>query len=202
MRLLLASASPRRAALLAAAGFAFDVFPVDLDESHHAGEPVEAYVVRLALEKAAAAARQRTHAIVLGADTTVVAPDGRILGKPGDGDEAGEWLAALGGRAHRVLTGVALARGDRQVSAFDETVVYMRPLGPDEIAWYVASGEWRGKAGGYAIQGLASRFVERIEGSYGNVVGLPISTVIRLLRQIGADDRVLTSPDADKPDNR
>jgi septum formation protein len=202
VRLLLASASPRRAALLAAAGFAFDVLPVDIDESIIPGEPVEAYVVRVAIEKAATAARLRPGAVVIGADTTVVAPDGAILGKPADEREAAEWMTRLAGRPHRVLTGVAIARGGRQLSAFAQTTVHVLPLTPDEIAWYVATGEGRDKAGAYAVQGLASRFIERIDGSYANVVGLPISTVCRLLRQIGAASLLEASPVGDKPDNR
>lgn len=202
MRLLLASASPRRAALLSAAGFAFDILPVDIDESIVPGEAVEAYVVRVAIEKAVAAARLRSDAVVLGADTTVVAPDGEILGKPIDDQQAGEWMARLAGRAHRVLTGVAVARDGRQISAFEQTTVHVLPLTADEIAWYVATGEGRDKAGAYAIQGLASRFIARIDGSYANVVGLPISTVCRLLRQIGAERLLEASLFRDTPDNR
>jgi septum formation protein len=202
LALLLASASPRRAALLAAAGFAFDILPVDIDESIVPGEPVEAYVVRVAIEKAVAAAHLRSDAVVIGADTTVVAPDGELLGKPADDRQAREWMTRLAGQAHRVVTGVAVARDGRQVSAFEQTSVHMLPLAPHEIAWYVATGEGRDKAGAYAIQGLASRFIARIDGSYTNVVGLPISTVCRLLRQIGAEALLEASPNRDKPDNR
>jgi septum formation protein len=200
--LLLASASPRRAALLAAAGFVFDILPIDIDESIIPGEPVEGYVVRLAIEKAVAAAHLRSDMVVIGADTTVVAPDGAILGKPTDEREAAEWMTRLAGRGHRVLTGVAVAWEGRQFSAFEQTTVHVLPLAPDEIAWYVATGEGRDKAGAYAIQGLASRFIERIDGSYANVVGLPISTVCRLLRQIGAERLLEASLFRDTPDNR
>ena len=192
--MLLASASPRRAALLATAGFLFEIVPVDIDESAHPGEPVEAYVVRVAIEKASAAARLRPGAIVIGADTTVVAPDGELLAKPADDAQAASWLARLAGRAHRVLTGVAVSHGVRQVAAFEETSVRFLAMTSDEIAWYVATGEGRDKAGAYAIQGIGSRFVERIDGSYPNVVGLPISTVCRLLRQVGANTLLTARP--------
>jgi septum formation protein len=173
VRLVLASASPRRADLLASAGFAFEVRPVEIDESVRPGEAAADYVRRLAVGKAEAAADpSRSHEIVLGADTTVVI-DGAILGKPRDDEH---------GRAHEVLTGVALRHRARTVSDVACTLVQFAQLSEEDFAWYVASGEPRDKAGAYGIQGLASRFIERIDGSYTNVVGLPVALVARLLR--------------------
>jgi septum formation protein len=187
--LILASASPRRAELLHAAGYAFEVFAVDVDESIRAGEPPSTYVQRLAAEKSAAAmaARgvQRADAIVLGADTTVVVDD-RILAKPADDADAARMLRRLSGRRHEVLTGISVRRGVFELGRVVTTAVDFAFLSDDDIAWYVASGEGRDKAGAYAIQGLASRFIPRIEGSYSNVVGLPVTAVRELLLEIGA----------------
>lgn len=184
---MLASASPRRAALLAAAGFAFEVLPTDVDESPRPGEAPDAYVVRVAVAKARAAAgrlRAETEAAdaVLGADTTVVVDD-QMLGKPADDREAAEMLRRLSGRLHEVLTGVAIVRDGLVRTACERTRVRVAPLAEEEIAWYIATGEPRDKAGAYAIQGRFSRFVEAVEGSYTNVVGLPVATVYRLLRE-------------------
>jgi septum formation protein len=179
--LILASASPRRADLLTSAGFDFTVRPVDIDERVLDGEDPERYVLRLAREKASAAAGLAGPGdIVLAADTSVVVK-GEILGKPRDDDDARRMLELLSGRAHEVLTGVALRRGRREVSAAASTRVHFFPMSPEEMTWYVASGEPRDKAGAYAVQGLASRFVERIDGSYANVVGLPVALVYKLL---------------------
>ena len=184
MRLVLASASPRRAELLRAAGFDFLIRPASVDESAEAGEPPAALVSRLASAKAAALISDRPDDVILGADTVVVL-DGGILGKPRDDGEAAAMLARLSGRVHVVLTGIALRQGSRLVSDVETTRVHFAALHAEEIAWYVASGEPRDKAGGYGIQGLASRFVTRIEGSYTNVVGLPIAAVHRALRALG-----------------
>ena len=186
MRIVLASASPRRAELLAAAGIEFDVLRVDIDEQWRPDERADQYVTRLANEKAARALLQRPDAVVLGADTTVVI-DGRILGKPAGDDEASEMLRLLSGRVHEVLTGVCLKSRERHLSHVDRTKVRFMPMSDEEIAWYVASGEARGKAGAYAVQGLASRFVEEIHGSYTNVVGLPVAAVWRLLKALHLD---------------
>jgi septum formation protein len=184
VRLVLASASPRRAELLAAAGYAFEVRPTDVDESVRAGEAPADYVQRLAAWKADAAANPSAHdELVLGADTTVVL-DGEILGKPGDDADAGRMLRQLSGRAHEVLTAVALRRGQRTAAGLARTVVHFAHVGEEDLAWYVGSGEPRDKAGAYGIQGLASRFVERIDGSYPNVVGLPVALVARLIREL------------------
>lgn len=184
--LILASQSPRRAELLRAAGFAFEVETADVDESLGVGEAPEAYVLRLAEAKAAAVATRHPDAAVVGADTTVVI-DEQILGKPTDRADAVRMLRQLAGRTHEVLTGVAVGRGARWLSRVASTSVTFLPMTDAEIAWYAASGEPDDKAGAYAIQGLASRFVERIDGSYSNVVGLPVALVHRLLKEIGWD---------------
>jgi septum formation protein len=197
MRFVLASASPRRADLLRAAGYAFEILAVDLDESPRLDEVPAAYVARLAREKSAAAmqrfvARAQTcggperaalhDVVVLGADTTVVVA-GEILGKPADDIEGADMLRKLSGRRHEVLTGVSLRTASGEWGRVETTGVYMTALSPEDVAWYVASGEGRDKAGGYAVQGLASRFIPRIDGSYANVVGLPVASVADLLRE-------------------
>ncbi len=184
MRLILASASPRRAELLAAAGFRFEVLPPEIDERPRPGETPEAFVERAAREKAACVECRDPGTVVLAADTVVLV-DGTILGKPSSDDEAMDMLKRLSGRPHEVLTGVAVRTADRTLTAVERTTVHFLPLTEEEVAWYVASGEPRDKAGAYAVQGLASRFVDRIEGSYANVVGLPVATVYRLLRALG-----------------
>ena len=182
--LVLASGSPRRAELLKAAGIPFEALAVDIDETPLTREAPEAHVRRLAEQKARTAAKTRPASVVLAADTIVVVDD-RILGKPKDTAEAREMLRALSGRTHEVLTGVALiAPGSDPIVEVASTAVWFAPLDLHEIDWYVASGEPMDKAGAYAIQGLASRFVERIEGSYSNVVGLPVALVYRLLQAV------------------
>ena len=183
MALILASRSPRRADLLTRAGYAFEVVPADIAERLLDGETPAAYVRRLAREKAALVARDHPETVVLGADTVVVI-EGVVLGKPVDDEDAAAMLRRLSGRTHEVLTGVALHAADDERSDVESTRVTVRELTARDIAWYVASGEPGGKAGAYAIQGLASRFVTRIDGSYSNVVGLPIALVDRLLRAI------------------
>jgi septum formation protein len=187
VRLILASASSRRAELLAAAGFAFDVMPVEIDERVLPSEHPADYVSRLALAKAREIACRNSGRPVLGADTVVVVDD-RILGKPRDRAEAAGMLRMLSGRSHDVLTGVALCLDEREACEVACTRVRFLQLSHAEIAWYAASGEADDKAGAYAIQGLASRFVDTIDGSYSNVVGLPVATVYRLLREFGAFD--------------
>jgi len=182
VRLLLASTSPRRAELLRAAGFEFDAVRSDVDESPLPGEQPRDYVLRLALGKARAASPAPGQ-IVIGADTTVVV-DGAMLGKPGSAEEAAAMVARLAGRTHEVWTGVALRLDGREVCDVGISRVEFAPLTAEEIAWYVASGEPEGKAGAYAVQGLASRFVTRIDGSYSNVVGLPVALVYQLLGRL------------------
>jgi septum formation protein len=186
MRLILASVSPRRAELLRAAGIPFDVFPVEIDERFHAGEKPEHAVARVAEMKALTAAARHPDRVVLGADTTVVIR-GEALGKPEDAADAARMLRVLSGCAHDVLTGVCLCAGGKRLVRVETTRVRMARLSDREIAWYVSSGEAAGKAGGYAVQGLASRFIEGIDGSYSNVVGLPVSCVYELLKELGCD---------------
>lgn len=180
MTIVLASASPRRAELLRAAGFAFVVDPVDIDESVLPGETPDGHVRRLARAKAQAGASRHPGQTVLGADTVVVI-DGRILGKPRDDADASAMLSALSGRVHQVYTAVAVAAGGAVRDAVDVSAVTFAPMAPADIAAYVASGEPGDKAGAYAIQGWAARFIERLEGSYSGVVGLPVAVVHRLL---------------------
>ena len=184
MRLVLASASPRRRDLLAAAGLLVHVDPVDVDERPLIGESPETYVARVASAKAAAGRVRHPDDAVIGADTTVVI-DGEVLGKPTDDDDAGRMLRRLSGRRHDVLTGIAVVAGDRTATRVERTHVWVAELSSDDIAWYVASGEPRDKAGAYAIQGLAARFIPRIEGSYSNVVGLPVAAVWEMLQDAG-----------------
>jgi septum formation protein len=176
--LTLASASPRRAALLREAGFEFDVAAPRVDESVPPGmSPAEA-----ALQLAVRKARAVEAPLVLAADT-LIDLDGEILGKPRDADDAHWMLGALAGRAHAVVTGVAVRRGARTRAAAERTVVRFRDLSPSEIEAYVATGEPLDKAGAYAIQGGARGFVERFEGPLDNVIGLPMGLVRRLLRE-------------------
>jgi septum formation protein len=181
--LVLASASPRRAELLRAAGFDFVVRTADIDESRRAGESPREYVLRLAVEKARAV-EHRAGDVVLAADTTVVV-DGSILGKPVDEADARRMLRQLAGRAHDVLTGVCVSQGETVDARADETRVSLLPMSEVEIGWYVGSGEPMDKAGGYGIQGRMSRFVSRIDGSYTNVVGLPVALVHEMLVRAG-----------------
>jgi len=208
VRLVLASASPRRAALLRAAGFTFETFSVDVDESVRAGEVAYAYVRRLAIEKAARVWEMVENrrakdssppeelgndvvrhgvlpgdVVVIGADTAVVVHD-EILGKPRDAADAERMLRRLSGRRHEVLTGISVRRANVERGGVETTVVECLTLTEADVSWYVASGEGRDKAGAYAIQGLASRFMARIEGSYSNVVGLPVHVVHKLLRDL------------------
>jgi len=185
MRLVLASGSPRRAELLRAAGFETEVVPSGTTEARLAGEAPADYVRRLARAKAAAVAPRYPDLPVVAADTVVVVDD-RALEKPRDAADAAAMLGRLSGRGHEVLTGVAVRWGPDERHHVERTHVWMAVLTDAEIAWYVASGEPFDKAGGYGVQGLASRFVERVEGSYSNVVGLPVSVVYRLLGELGA----------------
>lgn len=180
MRLVLASASPRRRELLTAAGFTFEVDVADVDETVHPGEAAGAYAQRVARAKALAVAARWPDAVVLGADTIVVV-DGDVMGKPRDAADAVRMLERLSGRAHQVLTAMAATWDGRVAEAVEETLVWFAALTPAQIAAYVASGEPMDKAGAYGIQGKASRFIPRIEGSYTNVVGLPIAAVDALL---------------------
>jgi len=178
--LILASGSPRRAELLRAAGIEFTVRIADVDETILPGESPRDYVLRLSRAKALAVAGEDE--ILLGADTTVVIED-EIAGKPVDIEDARRMLKALSGKWHEVLTGVTLLRGHKILSDVAVTRVKFSEMSEPEIDWYVSTGEPMDKAGAYGIQGYASRFVECIEGSYSNVVGLPVQMVYRMLQE-------------------
>lgn len=188
--LILASASPRRRELLTQAGLAFTVESSDINEDRHAHEIAAAYVQRLAEEKAQAVWNLRRSLdtqddplIVLGADTCVVS-DGNILGKPTSAEDARRMLQLLSGRTHAVLTGIAAASRGKIISDVEVTQVTFNVLKDAEIAEYVLRGEPLDKAGAYAIQGYAARWIPRIEGCYFNVVGLPIARTIALLQEV------------------
>ena len=180
--LSLASASPRRLELLRLAGVEPEVTPADIDETRRPDEDPVVYATRLAREKAASIARPGD--AVLGADT-IVTLDGDVLGKPVDSDDARTMLRRLAGREHQVVTAYHLIAPAGTRSRAITTVVVFRALTPVEIDGYVAHDEWRGKAGGYAIQGLAGAFARELRGSYSNVVGLPLCEVIEDLRALG-----------------
>jgi septum formation protein len=190
MALVLASASPRRRELLKNAGIPFIVQASEIPELPREGEAPQACAERLAREKARDVFRQRPQDFVLGADTIVIV-DGQILGKPRDVADAAHMLRLLSGRTHQVITGVCLIGPDRKERSSLEdtrsetTLVTMSQLSDGDIQSYVATGEPLDKAGAYAIQGIASRWISRIEGDYFNVVGLPVSLVYRMLRENG-----------------
>lgn len=187
--LYLASQSPRRRELLTQIGVEHRVISAPIDEARQPAETAEHYVQRLAREKAVAGWQQLLsqglpHAPVLGADTAVVV-DGDILGKPVDATDAHAILRRLSGRSHEVMTGVSICSGRGETVRLSRTRVWFRTLGDDEITRYWASGEPTDKAGAYGIQGLAATFVERIDGSYSGVVGLPLFETAELLRLYG-----------------
>ena len=186
MRLILASASPRRLDLLARIGVVPDaVIPADVDESVPRGELPRDHALRLARSKAEAVALQHRDALVLAADT-VVAVGRRILPKVDDESTLRTCLALLSGRRHRVLTGVALAApGQTLRTRLVETMIAMKRLSAEEVNFYAIHGEWRGKAGGYALQGYGEVYVRHIAGSYSNVVGLPLAETRLLLKAAG-----------------
>jgi septum formation protein len=183
--IVLASASPRRRELLAGMGVPFTVVPADIDEDPWVNESPISYALRVASDKAREVQRRigpRSRAIILAADTVVVV-DGRILGKPGDVGDAKAMLRALSGRAHEVITGLCLLRERRETGDAVRTTVVFREITEDEIAGYVAGGEPMDKAGAYAIQGGAAKFVTDVRGSYSNVVGLPVERLAELLQR-------------------
>lgn len=182
--LVLASASPRRQELLRNAGIEFVVHPANVPEIPRDGEAPRSFAERMAREKALAVFAQRPNELVLGADTVVVV-EGEILGKPRDASDAGRMLRLLSGRKHEVITGVCLA-GPKLKTANTQseiTLVIMNAISDDDIRSYVASGEPMDKAGAYAIQGMASRWISRIKGDYFNVVGLPVALVWKMLKE-------------------
>lgn len=184
MRLILGSASPRRKDLLAQIGLVPDaILPPDIDETPRKAELPRPYCARMAAEKAMAVP-SGPEDVVLCADTTV-ALGRRILGKPESAAEAASFLVALGGRRHEVITAVAVRRGDKMWTREVVAAVKFKRLSDDELNFYIASGEWQGKAGGYGIQGLAGAFVPWIQGSFTGVVGLPVAETATLLQAAG-----------------
>ena len=185
-KLILASKSPRRAEILRAAGWPFEPIAADIDETRNNDEDAVSYVERLAKEKAQAVAAAVPGGLILAADTTVVV-DHHVMGQPVDDDDARRMLTLLKGRWHEVLTGVALLRAG-QTSApvvdYASTRVRFSDMSAEEIDWYISTGEPRGKAGAYGIQGRAALFIEEIEGDYFNIVGLPIRLVYELVKRM------------------
>lgn len=186
VRVVLASASPRRRDLLAQMGVEPLVVPADIDESVLTGEDPVAYVRRLSVAKAAAIAAEPAD-LVIAADTTVDL-DGQILGKPADAAEARAMLRGLSARTHRVHTGVTLRLGECTATDVTTTLVTFAPITDHALEWYVATGEPFDKAGAYAIQGQAAVFVASVRGSVSNVVGLPLTSVVALARSLGVDN--------------
>lgn len=182
--LVLASGSPRRRELLERLGLSFEVAPAGVDEAVRPGEAPGAYVLRVATDKAAAGARLRPGALVLAADTTVVL-DGELLEKPADEDDAVRMLLRLQGRTHEVVTAVALRAGETVFEAVDVTAVTFRPAREGMLRAYVRTGEPMDKAGAYGIQGYGAALVERIDGDFFGVMGLPIRLVLDLLAEAG-----------------
>jgi nucleoside triphosphate pyrophosphatase len=184
-KLILASRSPRRAEILSAVGWPYDVMAAGVDESVRADESPVEYVKRLAVTKAAAVATKLEDGLVLGADTTVVIQN-QILGQPVDDEDARRMLKMLSGRWHEVLTGVALIRSEtaERVVDYETTRVRFAELTDHEIDWYIASHEPLDKAGAYGVQGKAALFVEEIQGDYFNIMGLPIRLIYELRRRL------------------
>lgn len=194
----LASQSPRRRELLARLGLQFGVLDVDVPEQRQPDEPAEAYVRRVAREKAGAGLLQVmavSGALVLGADTEVVLDD-EVFGKPVDDADAARMLTRLSGRTHQVVSAVSLVSAAREMQAVSVSEVTFADLSAAEVETYVASGEPRGKAGAYAIQGMAQVFVSRLSGSYSGVMGLPLFETARLLRDFGIDIPMLPAAEA------
>ena len=183
--LVLASSSPRRAELLTSAGFEFVVIPADVDETPRAAERPSDYALRVAHSKAARVVTGLPPDCIVVAADTVVVSGGRMMGKPADAADAASMLRTLSGTVHEVHTAVVVGTQARKVNRVATTRVRFQPLSEAEIAWYIATGEAFGKAGAYGIQGRAARFVDSIDGSWSNVVGLPIATVYRLLKEAG-----------------
>ena len=183
-RVILASGSPRRRQLLELIGIEHDVSPSNIDESLRKGETPRRHAERLAREKASVAAKRAPDSVVVAADTIVVV-NRKVLGKPADADDARRMLSMLSGREHTVITAVAVARGRQLRSAIEQVRVKFRPLGPEEIDAYIATGEPMDKAGAYGIQGYGATIVERVEGDYFAVMGLPLARLARLLGEVG-----------------
>lgn len=195
MKVILASASPRRRELLASIGIDFDVIPSHIPEVRGEGEAPEEYVARLSREKATEVARRHPREWVIAADTTVLLGD-ELLEKPADAADARRMLATIAGRTHIVYTGVTIQNRERDYhdTRVAESEVRMLPLTPDDIAWYVATGEPLDKAGAYAVQGIGAMFIDSIHGSYTNVVGLPLALLFQMLRKAGLDPLYNATP--------
>jgi len=195
---ILASQSPRRRELLTLVGIPHEVRPADIDEAVLPGEEPRAHCERLAREKVAAIAAREPDALVIGSDTIVVL-DGDILGKPADDAEARATLARLSGRSHTVMTAVVVRYRGRERAAVEEVGVTFHPLSPDDIAAYVATREPMDKAGAYGIQGFGATIVQRVDGDYFAVMGLPLQRLVRLMAELGVRYRfggTLTTGDA------
>lgn len=188
LRVVLASQSPRRRELLSLIGVPHTVRPADIDESVHPNESPVPHAERLARSKASVVAESEPDALVIGSDTIVVI-DEQILGKPRDRDHAMEMLRTLSGRTHTVVTAVAVAHGSRLVSAVEQVVVTFRPLTDDAISDYIGTGEPMDKAGAYGIQGYGATIVERIDGDYFSVMGLPLGRLVVLCAELGVSYR-------------
>ena len=184
LRVVLASSSPRRRELLRMIGIAHEVMPADIDESYVPGELPAAHAERLAREKGAVIAARQPQSVVISADTIVVI-DSRVLGKPGDTDEAARMLRQLSGRTHTVFTAVAVARHGRVESGVEAVTVTFRELSDEDVAAYISTGEPTDKAGAYGIQGYGATIVARIDGDFFAVMGLALGRMIALLRRIG-----------------
>lgn len=183
----LASRSPRRAELLARLGVDFGTIDLDIPEQQGEGEAAAEYVRRVAREKAGAGLLEVVavpDAVVLGADTEVIL-DGRVFGKPADADDAAGMLRALSGRTHEVITAVSVVSAGREAQAVSTSLVQVAELSTGDIAGYLASGEWKGKAGAYAIQGRFQAHIPHLSGSFSGVMGLPLFETSRLLKQFG-----------------
>ena len=184
LHVILASQSPRRRELLTLVGIAHEVRPMDIDESYLAGEHPRDHCERLAREKAAIVARDEPEAVVIGSDTIVVV-DGDVLGKPRDAAHAKEMLMRLSGRSHTVMTAVAVQWRGVELSAVEEVGVTFHPMSPDEIDAYIATREPMDKAGAYGIQGYGATIVQRVDGDYFAVMGLPLQRMVRLMLDLG-----------------
>jgi septum formation protein len=188
LRVVLASSSPRRHDLLDLIGIEHEVIPANVDESVRGRESPAMHAERLAREKAGVIAGREPQSVAIGADTIVLI-DGKILGKPANSVDAGSMLRLLSGRVHTVVTAVAVARGKKIVSGVEKVSVTFRELSDDEIDAYIATGEPMDKAGAYGIQGFGATIVERIEGDYFAVMGLPLVRLVSLLEEVGVDYR-------------
>lgn len=185
VRVVLASASPRRRQLLEQLGWTFEIVPADIDERRLPGETPGQVVMRLSKLKGEAVAGRRPGALVIASDTIVVREDGGIFGKPSDEAEAARMLSALRGKFHSVYSGVALFWKGRSLCRFSRARVRFRDLGAPDMDAYIESGDWRGKAGGYAVQGRGGLLVDSIEGDYSTVVGLPLPLLGYMMEELG-----------------